>query len=110
MKYKWTSSPPKGIPGVASVSANVWPKPDKKTLKYSWACKGTGNVLVAIGQLKTGRWEVYLLGWWIIGQPPNTRIKQKWYAQSRMCSTHRIGYSNYQNAYRSISQHLKGMR
>lgn len=101
MKYKWTTTPPKGQPGVGTERANVWPKPIKESLKYT----EHEGFSIAIGQLKNGRWEVYFLGRVIDGP---VLWKWKWLAKSRMCKLkYRVGYAHYPNAYRSILQHLK---
>lgn len=110
MKYKWESKPPPKIVGVASERANVWPKPVKETLKYAKAVlpPSPKTVVVAIGQLKNGRWEVYFLHWKVTGDAANLKLKYQWLSQSRMHRQgYRIGYTNYANAYRSIPQHLK---
>lgn len=105
MKYQWSSKPPKGVPGVATDKADVWPKPDKGSLKYTTADFQN----VAIGKLAiSGRWEIYVWEPCIVTTPKGEKkIVNKWVAKSRFKQTHRIGYSRYENAYRSINQHLK---
>lgn len=111
MKIKWNPGPPpkSGIPRVSSERAKVFPKPIANTVRYSFGL-GDTNLYFALGQLKSGRWEVYL---WIMeielsknGSAP--QIGWRWKAQSRVgMEGFRPGYKHYAHAYRSITQHIR---
>lgn len=106
MKYKWTENPPANVPGVSAAKCKIFPTPIRTTLKYA----ENHNPTIAIGQLRNDRWEVYILRSELKGKIPNVKLVEYWKAQSRINKLgYRPGYSNYQNAYRSISQHLKGL-
>lgn len=104
MKYKWSDKPPKGVPGVGAEKSNVWPKPDKASLKYTTI----NHLVLAIGKIKTnGRWEVWIYEPIVRFKNGMSKIIHQWQAKSRYVKDHRIGYSNRKNAYRSITQHLR---
>lgn len=107
MKYQWVKKPPKGVPGVASEKAGVWPKPDAATLKYT----KVNSLLVAIGKIKiSGRWEVYVFE--TFAEPTKAgshKVVTRWRAKSRKKGPARFGYTDYPTAYRSIPQHLRNL-
>lgn len=103
MKYVWNPKPPKDVPSVAAAKSNVWPKPDASTLKYTQI----GKLLIAIGRIKiSGRWEVYIHEEVLVHKGAMYSIRKQWMAKSRKKGTHRPGYTNYGNAYRSIPKHI----
>jgi len=112
VKYKWTDKPPIGIPGVSAVKSNVWPKPLKESLKYAIIKQTYQNVILAIGKLKSGRWEVYIYHRFVTDGLGIIRIHKSWLAKSKLTKTgtvYHVGYTRYVNAYRSIPAHLRSL-